>query len=82
MRLRRLGIAAIGLILSALAMPVAVAAHQLSASFESRLPLAVYLVGAAGAVALSFVFVLVRDLRSDPVTDDGRRVTMPALVRG
>ncbi|MEO8462897.1 MAG: hypothetical protein ABI555_06775, partial [Chloroflexota bacterium] len=66
----------------ALALPPAVAAHQLSRSFESRLPLAVYLVGAAGAVALSFAFVLVRDLRADPVADRGRRVTVPAPVRG
>ena len=50
----------------ALVDPSTVAAHQLSRTFESRLPLVVYLAGAGGAVALSFVFVLVRDLRADP----------------
>ncbi|MEW5991134.1 MAG: hypothetical protein AB1736_07275, partial [Chloroflexota bacterium] len=53
----------------------------LSKTFESRLPLAVYLAGAAGAVALSFVFVLVRDLRSGPPPAAGRRVRVPGLVR-
>lgn len=41
-------------------VPSAVLGHALDASFESRLPLIAYLGGAAGAVALSFVFVLAR----------------------
>jgi len=51
-----------GLGLVLLALPGAASAHALSKTFESRLPLVVYLAGAAGAVALSFLFVLVRDL--------------------
>ncbi|MEW5992569.1 MAG: hypothetical protein AB1736_14665, partial [Chloroflexota bacterium] len=65
---------ALGLWLGLLGLPAGVAAHALSKTFESRLPLAVYLAGAAGAVALSFVFVLVRDLRSGPPPAEGRRV--------
>lgn len=70
-----------GLGLMLLAMPGGAAAHALSKSFESRLPLAVYVVGAAGAVALSFLFVLLRDLRAAPPRDDGLRVRVPAIVR-
>ena len=49
----------------ALAAPGAVAAHALNATYTSRLPLAVYLAGAAATVALSFIFVLVRDVRAE-----------------
>ena len=65
----------------ALAEPAGVAAHQLSKSFESRLPLAVYLAGAAGAVGLSFLFVLLRDLRADPPRVAGRHVRVAAPIR-
>jgi hypothetical protein len=71
----------VGLGLCLLAMPAIAAAHQLSKTFESRLPLAVYLAGAAGAVALSFVFVLVRDLRAAPPPVDGRRIRVPGAIR-
>jgi hypothetical protein len=43
--------------------PAPVRAHALSAAYESQLPLVVYLAGAGLAVALSFAFVLLRDLR-------------------
>ena len=43
---------------------MSVAAHSLNATYESRLPLAVYLVGAALTVALSFAFVITRDVRA------------------
>lgn len=66
-----------GLILAA---PGVVAAHQLAAVFQSRLPLAVYLSGAAAAVALSFAFVLVRDVRAAPPADDGRRSRPPRVL--
>ena len=69
------------LVLIALALPASVAAHALSKAFESRLPLPVYLVGAAGAVALSFVFVLVRDLRAATPRDDRPQRTVPAFLR-
>lgn len=67
--------------LAALALPAAASAHQLSAVFESRLPLPVYLAGAAAAVALSFAFVLLRDVRAARPTDDGRRIVPPAPLR-
>ena len=60
--------------------PVVTLAHGMSATYQSPLPLAVYLVGAAATVALSFVFVLARDLRAAPV-DPGRRAQVPAVVR-
>ncbi len=50
----------------ALLLPAAVAAHSLNPTYTSRLPLAVYLVGAALTVGLSFVFVIVRDVRAAP----------------
>ncbi len=82
MSARRLLAVAGALALVMLAFPASVAAHALSKAFESRLPLAVYLTGAAGAVALSFIFVLVRDLRVALPRDDGRRRTVPAVLRG
>jgi hypothetical protein len=50
--------------LAALTLPGVALAHALSATYQSRLPLAVYLVGAAATVALSFLFVLARDVRA------------------
>jgi hypothetical protein len=46
--------------------PAPALAHTLNQKYESQLPLAVYLIGAGLAVALSFGFVLLRDLRFDP----------------
>jgi len=65
----------------ALAVPATVAAHSVNATYESRLPLAVYVVGAAVTVALSFAFVIVRDVRAAPpdLTVDGH--LPPAWVR-
>jgi hypothetical protein len=57
----------------ALAAPASVLAHSLSNTYQSRLPLIVYLAGAAIAVGLSFAFVLVADVRADPpVVGEGR----------
>ena len=64
-----------------LAMPAGAAAHQLSSTYNSRLPLVAYLAAAAVAVALSFIFVLARDLRAGAPADDGRRVTVPGWLR-
>ena len=77
----RAGGVLVGLGLVLLAWPASVAAHPMNATFQSRLPLAVYLAGAAGAVALSFVFVLVRDLRSEPPAAEERRTNVPAPIR-
>ena len=60
----------------ALAAPSAVLAHTLSNTYQSRLPLIVYLAGAAIAVALSFAFLLIADIRAEPpVIGEGRRPT-------
>ncbi len=59
------GTLAIGSAITA-AIPADVAAHGLNPTYTSRLPLAVYLAGAAATVALSFIFVLVRDVRAEP----------------
>ncbi len=61
-------------------IPAVVAAHNLSTVYESPLPLAVYLVGAAATVALSFVFVLARDVRAAPI-EPGRIVGVPLPIR-
>ncbi len=65
----------------ALAAPAAVLAHSLNPTYTSRLPLAVYLAGAAATVALSFIFVLVRDVRAErPETTEAGRLP-PAPLR-
>ena len=69
---------AIGL---AVFLPATVAAHTLNATYTSRLPLAVYLVGAATTVALSFIFVIVRDVRASPPVLDGEGPLPPAWLR-
>jgi len=64
----------------ALAAPSAVLAHALSNTYQSRLPLIVYLAGAAIAVGLSFAFLLIADVRAEPpVVGEGRRP--PAWLR-
>ena len=63
-----------------LAGPATALAHSLSNTYQSRLPLIVYLAGAAIAVGLSFAFILVADVRADPPTiGQGRRP--PAWLR-
>ena len=47
-----------------LAAPAPALAHNLTGRLESPLPLAVYLAGAAMAVALSFALVILRDVRA------------------
>jgi hypothetical protein len=78
---RALGLAvglAVGL---AFVLPSAVAAHTLNATYSSRLPLAVYLVGAATTVALSFAFVIVRDVRAAPPAPDVPGSLPPVWLR-
>ena len=67
--------------LAVLALPATVAGHALEGRYVSQLPLVVYLAGAGLAVALSFAFILVRDLRADPPPADALRVVPPAPVR-
>ncbi len=76
---RRLGPATGAAVGAALLGPATVAAHSLNATYESRLPLAVYLVGAATTVALSFIFVITRDVRAAAPADQGPG-TLPSVV--
>jgi hypothetical protein len=80
-RLARAAGAGAGLTIALLALPAGASAHALAKSFESRLPLAVYLAGAGGAVALSFLFVLVRDVRAEAAPAEGRHIRVPGPVR-
>ena len=63
-----------------LGVPAVATAHGLSPVYQSPLPLSVYLVGAAVTVALSFLFVLARDVRAPEIVD-GRLVRVPAVLR-
>jgi hypothetical protein len=65
----------------ALAGPATALAHQLSVTYESRLPLAVYLAGAAITVGLSFAFVLLRDVRAGPPAPRRPAFIPPAPLR-
>ena len=69
------------LLVAGLIGPTTVSAHSLDMRWESRLPLAVYLAGAAAAVALSFAFVLLRDIRSEPASAAGRERRVPGWLR-
>ena len=63
-----------------LTFPAIAAAHGLSPVYQSPLPLSVYLVGAAITVALSFLFVLARDVRAPEIVD-GRLIHVPVVLR-
>jgi hypothetical protein len=80
-RAARLAAILAGASIVALAAPAAVFAHTLNASYTSRLPLAVYLAGAAATVALSFIFVLVRDVRADRPDTSAPGHLPPAWLR-
>ncbi len=77
--MRRLG-PGIAALIAVVVAPGAVAAHGLVGRYESPLPLAVYLTGAAIAVALSFALVLFRDVRAEPVVP-GEPQVVPRSVR-
>ncbi len=79
-RVRLAFLSAVGLLALAAVGPSVTLGHSLSGVYESPLPLAVYVVGAAIAVALSFAFVLVRDVRGAP-PDLGEAVVVPSPVR-
>ncbi len=72
-RARRVGasLPIVGAVL--LAAPATVLGHTLNNTYQSRLPLIVYLAGAAIAVGLSFAFLLIADVRAaPPITGPGR----------
>jgi hypothetical protein len=72
-------VAAVGMLL--LAAPAVVSAHALNVTYQSRLPLVVYLAGAALTVALSFAFVMLADIRADPPPDRGPGKVPPSWLR-
>jgi len=79
--MRRLAFPLVALV-GLLALPSPALAHGLVGRLESPLPLAVYLTGAAMAVALSFAFVILRDVRA-PADPPARTARVPlALVLG
>ena len=59
--------------------PAIALAHALSNTYQSRLPLIVYLAGAAIAVGLSFAFLLIADVRAEPPVTTAGRVPQAAL---
>jgi hypothetical protein len=77
----RLAVGVAGGLGLAFVLPATVAAHTLNGTYESRLPLAVYLVGAATTVALSFVFVIVRDVRAAAPAPGGPATLPGAPIR-
>jgi hypothetical protein len=80
-RVRRLA-AAVPIVGAALlAAPSSVLAHSLSNTYQSRLPLIVYLAGAGIAVGLSFAFLLIADVRAEPPVTGAGRVP-PRWLRG
>ena len=64
-----------------LAGPAEALAHSLDATYQSRLPLVVYLIGAALAVALSFAFLLLADVRAEPPSREDPGRLPPAWLR-
>ncbi len=80
-RRERLGAAFGAAIGYAFLVPMSVAAHSLNATYESRLPLAVYLAGAALTVALSFAFVITRDVRAASPAAEASGSLPPAVIR-
>lgn len=81
LRPSRLAVAAASATTLGLLAPGAVLAHALNPTYTSRLPLAVYVVGAAVTVALSFIFVLVRDVRADRPDLSAPGHLPPAVIR-
>lgn len=60
--------------------PATVTAHGLAPIYQSPLPLAAYLAGAAAVVGLSFVFVIARDLRASVGPARVVRVARPVRI--
>ncbi|CAN5577960.1 hypothetical protein BH23CHL8_BH23CHL8_01130 [soil metagenome] len=62
-------------------VPLPVAAHALHGRVDSPLPLAAYLLGAAAAVALSFMVVALGEAGADREHTSGRLRTLPPWAR-
>jgi hypothetical protein len=76
---RAILIAAIGIVL----VPGTAAAHTLTERYQAPLPLIAYVAGAALAVAMSFVFVMLRGRTPESKTpDEPQPRTVSAVLRG
>jgi hypothetical protein len=64
-----------------LAWPGVALAHQLNEKYQAPLPLAIYVGGAAFAVAMSFVFVILRNAPAPRVEAKGMPRTLPRWSR-
>jgi hypothetical protein len=76
----RLAAAAAASLVALLILPGAALGHTLTGTFESPIPLPVYLAGAAAAVALSFAVVFLRDVPSFGPAEERVR-TVPRWLR-
>lgn len=81
MRGRRLSLALLAASSVGLFAPAAAAAHELSGRYEAPLPLIAYVAGAALAVAMSFIFVMLRSPRPTDAAAPIRRRRLPAWLR-
>jgi hypothetical protein len=79
-RVRVRAVPAAATVAALVALPSTVLGHAIDQRYESRLPLIVYLAGAGLAVALSFAFVLLRDLRAEPPPTDPARRRLPGPI--
>src|SRR5688500_19858498 len=76
-----LRVATAGAVASAVAAaPSTVLAHQLTERYQAPLPLVVYVVGAALAVAMSFIFVMIRKA-APPRVESRPGLAVPAWLR-
>jgi hypothetical protein len=80
-RIAAAGVAGTAGLLGALAIPATALGHSLDATYTSRLPLAVYLAGAALTVGLSFAFVLLRNVAAEVPAEDADTSLPPAWLR-
>src|SRR5688572_21600026 len=66
--------------LAGASLPSTVLAHQLTERYQAPLPLLVYVIGAALAVGMSFVFVMIRNA-PPPRAEQQHAVTVPVWLR-
>ena len=80
-RIATAGLAGTAGLLGAFTFPATALGHSLDATYTSRLPLAVYLAGAALTVGLSFAFVLLRNVAAEVPAEDADTSLPPAWLR-
>ena len=74
--------AAVLAVLGLVIVPGTAAAHTLTERYQAPLPLIAYVAGAALAVAMSFVFVMLRGAAPATKTEPARARTAPSWLRG